>query len=344
MVTVEELQKEVQALRELVQASYKEPRTNEYSFPVVGQAVTDSMWQQITLGMGSGILDQGGQPYWLRNLDNATNTAVVTVSKTTKDAQAIIRGFFHRMKTDMKISLPPVSSPTTYYVVLEYDPLGHASETGPISLKVKTALTTAQGKVNLLLWEIPRLPNQLLTDAVPVQVRPKIAPSMTVDTKEQLPQDMTGVLWGTTMTITSGDETGNIYRATGADPNGWPQRWENDGNREWRDLGLSGSYVKAYNATPQYRIVDGTVELRGAIKHATGRDLYTKSMTTFGWCAGVAMEQVLAPTCTAEWSIAHIRSNIGTSGNWDNLEYGIATPGVKWIRLDGVRIPLRSVR
>lgn len=342
MVTVEELQEEVQALRELVQASYKEPRTNEYSFPVVGQAVTDSMWQQITLGMGSGILDQGGQPYWLRNLDNATNTAVVTVSKTTKDAQAIIRGFFHRMKTDMKISLPPVSSPTTYYVVLEYDPLGHASETGPISLKVKTALTTAQGKVNLLLWEIPRLPNQLLTDAVVIQKRPKIAPSMTVDTKAQLPQDMTGVLWGTTMTITDGVETGNVYRATGADQSGWPQRWENDNDRGWKPITLLNAYESFTGEPPQYRVLDGMVELRGAVKHTTGRDLYTNEAKTFGYCQGVEMDYVSIPIAASNWKFGRLEITRGKTGVMDNLMYGISQTGIRWVRLDGVRIPLKS--
>lgn len=172
----------------------------ETSFPIVEQPMSAEQWKSVTLGLGDGILDQGGFPYNLTNMSNATNTAVVSVSSTTGYASAIVRGFYHRMDEPRTISLPGVTSTTTYYIALQYDPLREGT---PVSLGVFTSLNTSGGKVYVTLWTVRREPNQLLTDATVRHLRPRVAPVQTVAHRSDL-QDPSKVLWGSLAVIHGG--------------------------------------------------------------------------------------------------------------------------------------------
>lgn len=157
----------------------------EQSFPVLEKPLTDVQWSSITMGLGNGVIDERGNPYKLTGFSNVDNTAVVRVDTKTGYNHAVLNGFYHRMDEDIKVSFPAVSARTTYNVVLVYDP---QNESMPISLKSLKALDETGRKKYLELWRVTREPNQLLTDATVVQIRPTIAPYIQVDDVTALPK------------------------------------------------------------------------------------------------------------------------------------------------------------
>ncbi|SMY01043.1 hypothetical protein BSP239C_03173 [Brevibacterium sp. 239c] len=219
----------IEELQELVSAEYAVPEGPEYSYPAVGQAVDDEMWKFITLALGSGILDDGGWPYWLRKLgtDSETNQAnqmKLTVATTTETAQAVLQGFYHRLLKDMRLDFPMPLSDTTYYVVLELNPLKARDPEGPISVKVyPNELNTESGREHLLLWTVGRKPNQLLTDATITRYRPRVAPTITVTRVGDLPDPAT-VLYGTVAVVY--DEKDIVIARGANNAEGGATRWE----------------------------------------------------------------------------------------------------------------------
>lgn len=277
---------EIQDLKDIVTTSYQPPDGLEESFPVVGQPMNDAQWQAVTLGLGSGILDQGGQPYWLRlngseSNTNSTNTMLLTVSRTTNIAQAALRGFYHRLLADMPLSFPGVTSDTTYYVILQYDPAGHQTPGGPITVKVMTALDTTGGKFNVLLWTVARKPNQLLTDAVVKTFRPKISPRITVDTVDALP-DPSIYLWGTQAFVTADDST---FRAWGSsEATGGPTQWRPVSDPDWVEYGDTPTYKwPGHGVRRAIKRVGKRRELKGRIMPVDGSSMATSSVGYLVW-------------------------------------------------------------
>ena len=232
-------------MRDILLTAAEPPSGPEFSYPVVDQAVSSSMWSWITLGMGSGILDAGGRPYWLTSLDNAANTATLTPSTTIGTANALIRGFFHQLSESMTVSLPmPSSGTTTYHVCLTYDPREESSSGGPISVQTYAgAPPPTFGRHHIVLWTVRRTANQLLTDAVVTQVRPKVAPTITVDTDEQrLAIPTRSLLWGTLCLVHS---TGEMWRAMGSsadEQSGGPTGWRSVTDPGWVEYGDTPTY------------------------------------------------------------------------------------------------------
>lgn len=165
----------------------------EQSFPVLEKPLTDVQWSSITMGLGNGVIDERGNPYNLTDFSNVDNTAVVKVDTKTGYNHAVLNGFYHRMDEDIKVSFPAVSARTTYNVVLVYDP---QNESMPVSLKSVKALDETGRKNYLELWRVTREPNQLLTNATVVKIRPTIAPYIQVDDATALPK-VTSLPFGT---------------------------------------------------------------------------------------------------------------------------------------------------
>ena len=234
--TLEELQQQIDELKSLITTEYEPPSGSEFSYPVVNQPVNDEMWQYITLGFGNGILDEGGQPYWLRGRENVNNTLRITVSTTTNTAQGVVRGFYHKMNEDKTFTVPPVASKTTYHFCLTFDPAAATSPGGPVSLQMYAGTPpTTLGRFHVVLWSLTRSPNQLLTDAPYQRFRPKISPTLTVNNEADLP-DVTKVLWGTRVLC---HETQVEYRAAGSGD-------ETDSPTHWRPL-----YVPEVSVKPE---------------------------------------------------------------------------------------------
>ena len=164
----------------------------ESSFPVLEQPLTDQQWGQVTLGFGSGVLGGSTGNYALVGVSNASNTAQLSAGGGM--SQAIVSGYYHRIDANHTISLPAISSGTrTYYIGLTYDPLKHADPSGPVSITVTTSKPSGSGKVYLPLYEVPRVPNELLTDAIAkARVRRVlISPTLSVASIEELPDPST---------------------------------------------------------------------------------------------------------------------------------------------------------
>ena len=166
----------------------------ESSFPVLEQPLTDQQWGQVTLGFGSGVLGATSGNYALVGVNNATNTAQISSGGSGSISQAVVSGYYHRIDSNHSISLPAISSGTrTYYIGLTYDPLKHAEPSGPVSITVTTSKPSGSGKVYLPLYEVPRRPNELLTDAIAkARVRRVlISPTLSVASIEELPDPAT---------------------------------------------------------------------------------------------------------------------------------------------------------
>ena len=200
-------------MRDILLTAAEPPTGPEFSYPVVDQAVSSSMWKWITKGVGNGIIDLGDGPYTLTGLNNATNTGVLKPG-TGGTANAIVEGFYHQLSEDMTVSLPmPSSGTSTYSVCLTYDPRNSDSAGGPISVQVYSGTTpTTFGRVHVVLWTVRRTANQLLTDSTVERFRPRVAPVIYVWDESHKP-DPAQQLWGSLCVVGS---TGSIYRATTA--------------------------------------------------------------------------------------------------------------------------------
>lgn len=188
----------------------------EESFPVVEQPMSAEQWSEVTKGMGDGILDDGGQPYRLYDIDNVDNGAKVGVDRNTGKASAILRGFYHRMDHYEIVRFPAVSSPTTYYVGLEYDPLRMGSGDLPVKLGVWTNLDYSSGKFYLINYTVERKPDQILSDAKITNTTRKVAPTFTVDSFDSLPEPER-VQWGSLALVTPNNGAFKWYQARRAE-------------------------------------------------------------------------------------------------------------------------------
>ena len=272
--TPEELQQQIEELRSLITTQYEPPTGNEYSYPMVNQPMNDEMWQYVTLGIGSGVLDEGGRPYWLAGRNNADNTLRISVSTSTGTAQAIVRGFYHRMTADKTFTVPGVTSTTTYYFCLTYDPTASTTPGGPISLQMYSGTPpTSMGRSHVVLWKVTRRPNELLTDATVTRERPRVSPPIYVWEESQKP-DPSQQLSGALCVV---GETGGIYRVTSEDN-------EDLGDRAWWPL--TNVSVRSDDSNHRYpghgarftsTRIGQLVVLEGRLERPDGRPYYGSS-------------------------------------------------------------------
>ena len=339
----------IEELQSLVSADYAQPEGPEFSYPAVGQAVDDEMWKFITLALGSGILDDGGWPYWLRSLgsDSETNQAnqmKLTVATTTNTAQAVLKGFYHRLLEDMRLDFPMPLSETTYYVVLELNPLKARDPEGPIRVKVyPNELNTESGREHLTLWTVTRKPNQLLTDATITRYRPRVAPTLNVLTWEHLPDPAT-VLYGT-VAFVYGDN--DIAISRGADnAEGGSTRWDSLLNPKWVDLSDNEYYGwPGHGYHRGYREKSGSVQLRGRISRVTGDNFLVGGSSNAAGYGILTLPERLGP----KEELRYVTSTNSYSGNKLAIITVVksgqvyATPLLgecAWISLDGIEFPL----
>ena len=266
--TPEELQTQIDELRSLITTQYEPPTGTEYSYPVVNQPMNDEMWAYVTRGIGDGVLDEGGQPYWFRGRENVNNTVRITVSTTTNTAQAILKGFYHKLTADKTFTVPAVSKNTTYYFCLTYDPAASTSPGGPISLQMYAGTPPAtMGRAHIVLWELDRKPNQLLTAAEYRRVRPKVSPTITVDSLTHLP-DPAKVLWGTQCFVSS--EYAWFQAVGSSDETGGPTRWMDLTSPEWTESTSNAFPWVGHGYRPMWRVRGDRVEFRGRVKRSDG--------------------------------------------------------------------------
>lgn len=261
----------IKGVEDLVQTSYQPFQGPEFSYPVVHQPMDDEMWQQVTLGVGDGILDDDGGPYYA-SVSDTTDTITVRPSSESGRARAILKGFYHEMRQPVTLPLPPVSSPTVYHVGLVYDPLRHKEPGGPIRLEVwKGAGNFSSGRRPLEFYEIPRNPSQLLSAAWANRKnkRRMVSPAQIAGSAEALPE-FQHVIWGTRVLCLDRMEW---WRA---DSSGWI----NLTNPKWLPVPL-GSVEAASSFGVNYRVRNGMLDMGGRVKRSNGED-FTASPGS-GW-------------------------------------------------------------
>jgi hypothetical protein len=234
---------EISVLQELVTPYYSPPGDQEYSFPVVGQGVSSEMFQQISRAAGTGVFVQhdaeGAQsPYRLTGMPggdaetNAQNTMMLRTSNVTGRSEAAISGFFHTQTEDMVISFPPVTTSTTYYLALTYDPRREEEESGPIRIEVHANdLPTTHRRKHIVLYTVRREPNQLLTQATITRTLPWLGHVINVWSYDDLPEP-TSVEYGTLAVVVnpSRGHVPNIYTNRGV------HGWVNTAYGDWEDI------------------------------------------------------------------------------------------------------------
>ncbi|GAB3042259.1 hypothetical protein [Sediminivirga luteola] len=346
MATLEELQQEIADLRSLITVQSQPQTGPEYSYPVVGRPVNDEMWQSVNLG-DFGILEQGGFPYRLTDLSNVTNTGRLAVSSTTGDARARIMGFYHRMTESMTLDFPPVASTTTYRVCLEYNPLFDDQNIGPIQVRNYTnEYPTGQGRIHLPLWDVVRRPNQLLTDAEVIEIRPKYVPTLSIASKEFLDRlPLRHMLWGTEVLL---HRTGEKFRAWGSDPNGHPDQWVPVDPSPWLPIRLqSGIFHPGFGAPPTQQRHSWGWELRGVIRRGSPENTQAfqgGTSYTIGYIRGVGDNppyQYGLPVPRLTY-VSRYSGQVGLGDGTILIEPEgriVATPGrsVTTLALDGIR-------
>lgn len=247
---------------------------SEDSFPMLDKPMSDEQWKQVTLGIGSGVLNEGGDPYRLTGIDNATNQVTVSVSSQTGLAQAIVAGFYHRIDAPVVLDVPAVTTATTYWIVLEYSPLRLEQSDLPVQLKVisGSTLDTSQGKQYLVLHKIYRRPNELLTNADYRSVRPRIAPTLQVRDESELPEPET-VIRGT-VAVVHGDFPD--IKIAKADP-GQPLAWVSVLSGSWQTLKDGANTTNFPGSPKQFKRAGISRYLRGQFYRPNGAYTATNS-------------------------------------------------------------------
>lgn len=317
----------------------------EYSFPVEEQPLPGAQWRSVTLGIGSGVLDEGGAPYRLINLDNATNSVTVAVDSITKTAHAILHGFYHKIDKNVTLSIPAVTTATTYYIALQLDTTRATAGDLPVKLGVHTSLDRTQDKDYLVLHRIERQPNQLLTDTVRTKLDIKIAPTITVDTRAALPS-VDSVLWGTRALIT---DTAEELRAGGSVGD---RQWiaVNQRRFEWEQWGDTGTYVSPPPSGGGYTRALGRRgsdrRLRGSVALVSGNDFQPGQQ--YNLMSG-PIPEADAPSATQRFTTtiggvtttgdARVaRVEVGSDGSL----YAWVSTRTAWISLDGCEWEAKS--
>lgn len=316
----------------------------EESFPVVEQPMSADQWASVTLGLGNGILDQGGYPYRLTSFSNVDNTAVLKCPTAADKnyGNAILEGFYHKYDEDIVLSFPPVTSRTTYYVALQYDPL---NATTPVTLKVVTSFDYSQGKNYLPLWNVVREPNQLLTNASVRMVRPRVAPLQVYSSEADLPLAHK-TLWGTVALIHNGRSGNNAVlkmAITGDDAesvNGWFWKTIYDPNLngfEWSVRTDSGTYTnpghghqRAIGRLGKIRKMRGRVSLVSGNAFQPGNDYQIFSGSIAASDAPSASQGFVVSCGNATPTFATV--TVSAAGD---LIARVSSP-TYWISLDGI--------
>ena len=303
----------------------------EESFPVKEQPMSDEQWKQVTLGIGDGVLDVGGGPYRLTNIDNATNQVTVNASSSTGLAQAIVAGFYHRIDAPVVLDVPAVTKKTTYWIVFDYSPLRGESGDLPVQLKVVTALDQSQGRKYLVLHKIYRKANELLTDAPRLELRPRVSPVTFVNNAREMP-DVNQVLLGSTVVVRTPPDI-----LVAADSSG-SRAWESLMSPAWEPVEYMPSYVAAsHGHAPNIKRQGATRSLRGRMARLGGGNFLSSQS---GGYTILTLPSGDRPSATQSWTVSisgvntpyFARIEISTSGT----VRAYVQRETSWVGLDGI--------
>ena len=253
-------------MEQILSQAAEPPNATSYSYPVVGQGWSTEMWRRINRNVGNGILAEGGNPFWLRGITNASNTARVTVSTITGEAAAVMHGFYFAMVADETVALPmPSSGAVTYHICLTYDPRNEKNAEGPISLQVYNGVPpTTFAREHIILWKVARSANQLLTDATVTRVRPFVGGVVSVNSFDELP-NAGEILFGTIGVVRNDKALYYAYTPIESGSNDGEPYWALLTDPEWIDRVNSTYRWGNIGEHPGSARVGNQVFLRGVV-------------------------------------------------------------------------------
>jgi len=224
----------IDQLESLITAEYEPPQGAQYSYPVANQGITQDQFRQMNLHTGDGVVvtDEGHHSFYLEGHDsdaetNARNTLLLKVSRETGRNEAILAGFYFRQTEDIELPFPAVTSTTTYYVTVTYDP--RKFKTDPLRVEVWAGdPPRAHGQRHIVLHTVVRQPNQVLSQSVREMRRQYVSPVISVHHRDRLPEP-TDVLYGSIAVKANRTVGGVLQPGTG-------ELWESRGQYGWSNL------------------------------------------------------------------------------------------------------------
>lgn len=324
----------------------------EYSFPIPNYPVNQEQFQLLSLVNGNGVIDRGGRPYWLTghgsdSETNAQNSMILKVSTTIGRAESVVAGYYHVLTQDKTIPLGPVASTTTYRICLTYDPRDDEERLGPVSIQVyDTQPPTTLGRVSVILWEVTRRPNQLLTDAAITRIRPRVAPPIYVWAEDHKP-DPDEQLSGSLCVV---GQTRAIYRVSSDEDESGSRGWVSLTDPPWTNLPDNATYGwTGHGHRRGYRRTgENSVQLRGRIKIVDGdRDFKQGGGSNSAGYGILSLPSDLTPQREQRFIVASggwsgNRLNVVTVSE-DGTVYGMPLLGdIGWLSLDGIEYSLHD--
>lgn len=285
-------------LESLVTAEYRPPEGVEYSYPVANQGITQEQFRLMNLGQANGMIhgDNGvvndspnstGWRYYLEghDSDSETNQRNTLILRAGTSAESIVEGFYHRLTEDLELPFPPVTSTTVYHVTVTYDPRDF--RTNPVKIQVYPGTPPeSQGRVHMLLYEVERRPNQILSQAKITRYRPYTAGLLSVQNRNQLP-DPAQYPAGT-LVVPSAEGQGLYVRQNGGlvwlDP--ISHKAEKPG--AWSSLSIVNNALETTGTAVYRRVAEG-VQIYGDLR---GRTSPTNSyLVTFPSSSGIHFDR-----------------------------------------------------
>ena len=254
------------SLESLISAEYEPPEGAQYSYPIANQGITQDQWQQMNLTAGDGVIITEDSEYSFRLVKHDTdsetnqrNTLILKVSDNTGRNEASMAGFYFRQTEDIELPFPAVTSTTTYYVTVTYDP--RKFKTNPLRIEVfANDLPRQQGQQHIVLRTVRRSANQLLSQAPISTLRHYVSPVITAVTKSGLPES-TDVLYGTLGIVRPGTSGGKVIAGTGEilEARGI-HGWHNVLVGQWEDLHIQTG--NGWSGSGAVRPVNGGLDVR----------------------------------------------------------------------------------
>ena len=220
----------IEGLQEVVTPYYAPPETGELSFPIVGQGVNADMYQQMSLGQGDGVIMRvdSDNSHTLTYMPggatetNMTNQMILRAGQGSGKGEAVLGGSYHVFYGDMPLEFPPVTTPTKYYVCITKDPRKEENPAEYLKIEVwANDIPRTHGRTHLVLHEVERQPNQLLSDATVTLRRQVVSPTVTVTHPDLLPDTrdvLTNTIGFVRNRVVGGQQiegTGHVYEARG---------------------------------------------------------------------------------------------------------------------------------
>src|SRR5690625_2751117 len=273
-------------LESLITAEYQPPEGVEYSYPIANQGITQTQFRNMMRALGKGTITQHDSdtaqssyrlvPHASDAETNQRNTLLLRPAPSFNQAETASNGFFHVLTEAMELPFPSVTSKTTYYVCVTYDP--RKFKTDPLKIEVYPGTPpTSEGRDHVVLFTVTRSPNQLLSQATIGRVNQWLGHVINAWSYNELP-DPTHVEYGTLAVVlipSSERDTGpELYSSRGV--HGWvpiyketkyaPSRFMND----WSNTSVGG-----YGGV-QFTLINNVVHASGMMSSGfwgTTRDI-----------------------------------------------------------------------